>query len=77
VPITNSIIIQDAVQIDGRRVIREQHTDHLGGLHYATYMAEVGADATLMLPIRAALIEDQLAAAEIAANVEEALGDEI
>lgn len=76
-PITSSVIIEDAIQIDGRRRITERHADHLGGVHNVSYIAEAGADAALMLPTRALLIEDQLAAAEIAANIEEALGDAI
>lgn len=76
-PIVSSIITEDAAQIDGRRRIAERHSDHIGGIHEVLYIAESGADASLMLPIRAALIEGQLTAAEIEANIAEALGDEI
>ena len=76
-PITSSTIVSDATQVDGRRRVLERHTDHVGGIHDVSYLASAGDDVSLMLPIRAALIEDQLAAAEIAANLEEALGDEI
>lgn len=76
-PIVFSVIVSDAVQVDGRRRVEERHTDHRGGIHNVSYMANAGDDVSLTLPTRAALIESQLAAAEIAANLEEALGDEI
>lgn len=76
-PITSSTIIEDAAQIDGRRRIRELHVDHVGGVHEVSYLAGAADNAAAMLPVRAALIESQLAAAEIAENVQEALGDEI
>ena len=76
-PIVNSTIIVDHAQVDGRRRIWERHQDHLGVSHLVAYIAESADDVTQNLAPNAVLIEDQLAAAEIAANLEEAMGDEI
>lgn len=73
-PITSSVIVEDRVQRDRRRAVREQHRDHTGVIHEVAYLAEADADVSAMLPIRAALIEDALAAAELAANEAEAEG---
>ena len=73
--ITQSIIVEDSPQADSRRYVRERHTDNIGVVHEVLYLAEQGADASLMLPIRAAQIVTQLEEAENAANEAEALGD--
>ena len=53
---TVSSIIEDSVQIDGRRMVREKHV--IDGIDYfAEYMAEEGAVVEDMLPIRAAQLE--------------------
>lgn len=70
-PISSSEIREDAPQIDGRRHIREVHTDHTGAEHHFCWMAEPEQDATAILPTRAAWLADYLAQQEIAANPEE------
>jgi hypothetical protein len=71
-----STIIEDRPQTDGRRAVRERHVDDFGVEHFVVYMAESGADVEAILPSRAAQIEADLAAAEIAANLAEAEGGE-
>lgn len=73
--ISSSTIIEDAVQVDGRRHVRERHVDNMGMPHDVFYIAEAEADVSAMLPIRAAQIVEQLEAAELAANEAEALND--
>ena len=71
-PIVSSIVTEDRQQIDGRRSIVERHVDHLGVEYSCFYMAEAHDDAAASLAARAAQIEADLAAAEIAANLAEA-----
>lgn len=54
-------------QIDGRKHVTEQHTDHMGGVHTAEYLASVGTDYVAVAAARAPQIEAQLAEAEAAA----------
>ena len=54
-------------QVDGRKYVAEQHTDHLGGVHTAEYLASVGTDYAAVAAARAVQIEAQLAEAEAAA----------
>lgn len=68
-PITASIIVEDRVQRDLRRSIRERHTDHLGGVQDVAYLAEANADASATMAARVATIEAQLAAAELAKDI--------
>jgi hypothetical protein len=67
--ITGSVIVEDRAQADGRRWIRERHTDHTGEVHFIVYMAAAGANATTAMTNRVALIEEQLAAAEMSRNI--------
>lgn len=67
--IISSEIAEDRAQIDGRRSIREVHTDDLGEQHVVTYLAEAGADVTLILPERAAQIDASLVEAEHQSNL--------
>ena len=39
-PILSSRLAEDSRQIDGRRWVREQHTDQMGVIHEVVYMAE-------------------------------------
>jgi hypothetical protein len=65
VSINNSTYEFDGpVQADGRRYIRETHTDHLGALHLISYLAAVGADYAGIMSSRVPGIEEQLAEAE-------------
>jgi hypothetical protein len=69
VTIVSSIIIEDSPQIDGRRWIRERHTDSLGVPHDRVYMAAAKFDTSTILTVDAASIDAQLTADEIAANI--------
>ena len=74
-PIFSSRIAEDARQVDGRRWVREQHTDHVGVVHEVVYMAEVGQ--IVSLSTSATRINVQLTETEIAANEAEILGAEL
>ena len=74
-PILSSRLAEDSRQIDGRRWVREQHTDHVGVVHEVVYMAEVGQVVDLVAS--AARIDAQLTEAEIAANEAEILGADL
>lgn len=67
--IISSAIVEDMVQRDLRRAVRERHTDHLGGVHEVSYLAEAGANAALAMAARVATIEAQLSAAELAKDI--------
>jgi hypothetical protein len=69
VAIVSSAIAEDAIQRDGRRWLREHHTDHLGIVHVIAYLAAAGHDAAAALLARVAAIEAKLRDAEIAANI--------
>lgn len=73
-PIVASEIVEDAPQRDGRRWVRERHTDHLGAAHEFLYMAEAGTDAAAVMAARVPVIEAMLAEAEIEANLAEIVG---
>ena len=74
-PIVSSRLAEDSRQIDGRRWVREQHTDHVGVVHEIVYMAEVGQVVDLMAS--ATRLDAQLTEAEIAANEAEILGADL
>jgi len=74
-PIISSRIAEDSRQIDGRRWVREQHTDHVGVVHEIVYMAEVGQ--VVDLAASATRLDVRLTEAEIAANEAEVLGAEL
>lgn len=72
--IVNSEIQEDAVQVDGRRYIREVHTDHVAVEHHFVWMAEMGQDTTPVMTVRAVWLPDYLAEQEIEANMAEVEG---
>jgi len=74
-PIISSHIAEDSRQIDGRRWVREQHTDQMGVVHEIVYMAEAGQVVDLVASARR--IEASLTEAEIAANESEILGADL
>ena len=74
-PIISSRIAEDSRQIDGRRWVREQHTDHVGVVHEVVYMAEAGQ--VVDLAASAARLETQLTEAEITANEADVLGADL
>lgn len=76
-PIISSQIITDSAQADGRRYIRERHTDHLSKLYDVVYLAEIEATIQDVLLTRAALITEELRKHEINANLKKALNAEL
>lgn len=72
-PIISSAIIEDAIQHDGRRSVRERHIDSEGRVYDVMYLAEAGAAIADMLPVRAAQLDAQLVDEELAANEAEVL----
>ena len=74
-PIISSRIAEDSRQIDGRRWVREQHTDQMGVVHEIVYMAEAGQ--VVDLAASAARLETQLTEAEITANEADVLGADL
>ncbi len=67
--IVSSVIVEDVAQKDGRRSVRERHTDNLGLFHFVEYLAEAGADVNAAMTARVAQIEADMAAAEVNDNV--------
>ena len=72
-PITASQIVEDRLQRDGRRAIRERHVDSLAGVHEVAYLAEAGVDASTVMAARVASLETGLAEGEHNANLSRAL----
>ena len=68
-PIVSSVIVEDRAQRDGRRRIREQHTDHLGKVIPFTYLAAAGFDATAAMNARVVAIQNDQRDAEITVNI--------
>lgn len=68
-PIVSSVIAADSVQIDGRRAIREMHTDHVGVQYPIQYLAPAGFDANAALTARVPILLEQLKQAEVSANI--------
>lgn len=68
-PIISSVIDQDSAQADGRRAIRELHTDHVGKQYPVQYLAASDFNASAALSARVAILEQTLNQAEISANV--------
>jgi hypothetical protein len=69
VSIVTSIIVEDRAQIDGRRAVRERHTDHLGAVADVSYLAEADANAAAIMTARVPLLEAGAASTEMARNI--------
>ena len=76
--IVTSVLVYNRVQADGRRKVREDHTDDLGRVHTIYTLIDDKADADAIMAARVAGLDAQLAAeqadrdervAEEAANV--------
>lgn len=67
--ISSSVIASDSPQKDGRRYIREVHTDHTGYEHVVIYLCAANFNADAAMAARVALLEAELRAAEIARNI--------
>lgn len=74
-PIVNSTIIEDRAQVDGRRFVRERHTDNLGAIQEVSYLAEAGADVNAAMTARVATLDAQAKAKEISDNLQQSMGD--
>ena len=70
--IATSVILWDQRQVDGRRYVRERHTDHLGAMHHVDYLAEFGQDVNAGLVASGTRIEAQLAESDVARFLGEA-----
>lgn len=74
--IISSEIVEDRIQIDGRRQIRERHTESDGLSHDVVYMAEADVDVDAEMSARVPVLETQLTEAELQANQAEVEGEE-
>ncbi len=70
-----SEIIENSVQIDGRRWIKERHTDSIGIRHFITYLANSNFDYNAALSARIANLEESLKLNEIQKNYQAILSD--
>ena len=61
--LVSSKAITEHAQKDGRRFVREQHTDDTGEVHEAYYLAAVGTDHSAVMRARVPQIEAQIAEA--------------
>lgn len=68
-PITSSVLSTGHAQRDGRRYVREIHTDHLGVQHVVEYLWDGVSDQNATMAARAVRIAEALAAAEYAERV--------
>jgi len=77
VPIVASVVVWDQPQRDGRRWIRERHTDQVGVAQFRDYLAEAGVNVPAGFPAIVAVLNQQLVDAEIQRNLASvyALGD--
>ena len=71
--IVSSTFVLEHAQKDGRRHVREYHTDEKGVVHEAGYLADVGTNHKAVMLARVPGIEAQLAEAE---RVEKFTADE-
>lgn len=60
--ITSSQIIEDRVQIDGRRHVTEEHITDGGKVLHVFYLAESGEDELVVMAARVKSLEDQVQA---------------
>lgn len=63
--IVSSIIDFDHAQKDGRRLVRERHTDNQGAVSIVNYVAETSANASTIMAGRVATLEAMLIAWEL------------
>ena len=73
--IVSSAIVEDHAQADGRRWIRERHTDQVGLLYEFAWLAAAAQDAPAVMNARVASINVDLIAAEIGRNVADVLAN--
>lgn len=68
--IVSSTIVENIVQRDGRRSVRERHVDHLGKVFFREYLADGDLDLNARLAAYAAQLAGEEESGEIAANIE-------
>jgi hypothetical protein len=68
-PIVSSVLVADLAQSDGRRYLRERHTDHLAKIYLVEYLAPAATDAAAAMAARVLVLEDRLVQAEIEADL--------
>lgn len=73
-PVVSSSILEDRPQRDGRRSVRERHTDHAGRTHDVTYLAEPGDDVETVMLARVPSVNTSLAEAEFSRLLSHTLG---
>ena len=73
--INASVIVSDNVQADGRRYIRERHTDAAGQVVEIVYLAASDTNAASVMAGRVALIDALLKQNELDRNLANALSD--
>jgi hypothetical protein len=62
--IVSTVVNVGHAQIDGRHYVEELHTDQLGSVHRAEYLAAADADTAEIAAARVEQIEAQLADSE-------------
>lgn len=68
-PIVSSVIVDNALQKDGRRWIREHHTDHVGVVRAVQYLAAAGFNTATAMAARVAVLDAEMTQNEIATNI--------
>ena len=68
-PIISSVVVSDQPQIDGRRWIRERHTDHMAVVYFRDYVAVAGLVIADGFPAVVAILNQHLTDAEIARDL--------
>jgi hypothetical protein len=69
-PIVSSVTEDVSPQKDGRRYVRERHTDHVGVDHVRIWLANADADLPAALAEYAAVLPGMLRDAEIQKNID-------
>lgn len=75
VSVISSVIVEDSVQADGRRWIRERHTDQAGKIYEFAYLALASDNVTTMMNARIASINAGMVADEIQKNITDVLAN--
>lgn len=71
--IVSSQIVEDRVQVDGRRAIQERHVDHVGRVESVFYLSEAGDNVDAIMLARVPVLEQQATERELAENEAEVL----
>lgn len=75
-PIVTSVIVENTLQPDGRRSVRERHVDSVGAEQFCSYLGPAGVDAAAVMAARVSLLNAALKSHEINANLAKALAGE-